>query len=328
MVHFTTVVESNAQFARDHKDMELVCVLAGATSGIGASTLETLVSLMPKSRFYVIGRSAARFTSQQTLLEYTTASCNVVFIEAEFSLLSHVDNVCEQIVARESRVDYLCMSPGMIPLNGAEYTKEGLETCFAISYYSRMRLLFNLLPLLRRSTSPRVLNILNAGKEKALADDDLGLERNWSALTVINHATTMTSLAFEHLAPKEEKMTLIHVYPGWVRTDNFSHLTAPEDSGLLWRSFLWFIRNLAGTLALLFGVSAKECGQRQAFHLISDRFGPGAWRLDHVSEEAPETSALKNYNAHSWPGRIWNYTISIFEQQSLRDKGVYSQDRA
>ncbi|KAL2005191.1 hypothetical protein VTN00DRAFT_3041 [Thermoascus crustaceus] len=122
MVKATTIRQSNARFASEYRD-GLVCVFAGATSGIGASTLERMALMLQAPTFYVVGRSAARFASQRAKLESLNPSCKVVFLEAEVSLLSDVDAVCRQITAAEQKVDCLYMSPGMIPLNfGAPIT--------------------------------------------------------------------------------------------------------------------------------------------------------------------------------------------------------------
>jgi len=63
-----------------------------------------------------------------------------------------------------------------IELRNCTDTKEGLDRSFALFYYSRIRLIMNLLPLIRQSPRPRVLSVLNGGREKAMLDDDIGLE--------------------------------------------------------------------------------------------------------------------------------------------------------
>ncbi|RYP45089.1 hypothetical protein DL768_008520 [Monosporascus sp. mg162] len=309
-MHLSLIREANARYSSSHEPV--VCVFAGATSGIGASTIERLARMFERPTFYVVGRSKSRFAPQRTRLNAINPSCKIVFLEAEFSLLSHVDDVCNQISASEQKVDLLYMSPGLIPLNGAEYTKEGLETCFVISYYARMRLIENLLPLLRRAPEPRVLSVLNGGKEASINEDDLGLEEAWSLLSVVAHATTMTTLAFEFLATQNKEMTFLHVYPGWVRTDNFSRLTAPESSGFAWASVLAFVRGLASMLALLFGTSAEDCAERQAYYLTSCRYKPGVWRIDHLSNGAPESDLLRKYREESSPERVWDHTQRVF----------------
>ena len=116
MVKATTIRQYND--SDKERDVELVCVFAGATSGIGASTLEKMVQTLQKSTFYVLGRSAPRCANHRAKLESLNPSCKLVFIQAEVSLLSDIYAACKQINAFEQKVDYLYMSPGLIPLNG------------------------------------------------------------------------------------------------------------------------------------------------------------------------------------------------------------------
>ena len=118
MVKITTVRQCN-NFNKE-QDVGLVCVFAGATSGIGASTLERMVQKLQQSTFYILGRSAPRFADQLARLKSLNSSCRLVFIQAEVSLLVDIDAACKQITAAEQKVDYLCMSPGLIPLNGPQ----------------------------------------------------------------------------------------------------------------------------------------------------------------------------------------------------------------
>ncbi|KAJ0418302.1 hypothetical protein BJY00DRAFT_315031 [Aspergillus carlsbadensis] len=317
MVALTAVRECNTCAASDER---MVCVCAGATSGIGAGTLSRLVQLRPNSTFYVIGRSAARFAAfqQQDLIgsiQSQNGSGKVVFLEAEFSVLAQVDDVCRKISGIENRVDWLYMSPGMIPLNGAQFTSEGLETCFALSYYSRARLLTNLLPLLNRSRRPKVLNVLNGGKEQPLLEDDLGLEHNWSAIRVVNHSTTMTSLLLDHLSAQNPEIAFIHAQPGWVHTDNFARLS-DGDHGLVWDLVVRGIQSVVTVLVTIFGISTSEAGERQAFHLTSGLFGPGTWLVDHHSEDVAPNLVMKQGRQQSLPGKVWSHTDGFFTKHT------------
>jgi NADP-dependent 3-hydroxy acid dehydrogenase YdfG len=124
--------ESNERFANENHEDGLVCVFAGATSGIGSSTLERMASMLPSATFYVIGRSASHFASQRAKLQTLNPTCEVIFLEAEISLLSEVDRVCKQITAAEKKVDYLYMSPGLMPLNGPQCKKLALSQLSAL----------------------------------------------------------------------------------------------------------------------------------------------------------------------------------------------------
>lgn len=70
--------------------------------------------------FYVIGRSATHFVALKTKIQSLNPTCKIIFLEAEMSLLEEVDRVCKQILNAESKLDYLYMSPGLMPLNGPQ----------------------------------------------------------------------------------------------------------------------------------------------------------------------------------------------------------------
>ena len=123
MVEASSIIQANAQFARE-QHAGVVCVFVGATSGIGAGTLEKMISMFQAPTFYVLGRSEKRFSTQLSKLQTSNPSAKVIFLECEFALLSDVDAVSKRITDSETKVDYLYMSPGLIPLNGAQCTPQ------------------------------------------------------------------------------------------------------------------------------------------------------------------------------------------------------------
>lgn len=186
-----------------------------------------------------------------------------------------------------------------------------------LQYYSRMRLIINLLPLLRKSTRPRIVNVLSAGHEKPILEDDIGLEKSenysWSAAN--NHHSTMTTLAFEYLADNDKKITFMHVFPGLVRTELFARVAAPETSGFLARILTRLFGRFGGILQWILGISALDCGARQAFLLTNDKYGPGeAWRIDDKSEPVTAAGVLEHYREEGWREKVWNHNLGIFER--------------
>ena len=215
-------------------------------------------------------------------------------------------------------VSTYCSSPLRLPMLTSRIdTKEGLDVCFALSYYSRMRLVTSLLPLLRQSSRPRILSVLNGGREKSMRDDDIGLENadNFAWRAAINHTTTMTSLALEYLAENDKRITFMHAFPGLVATENFSRLTAPESFGMFGRLLVVFIGRFVSMLQYLFGISAADCGARQAFLLTSDKYGPDeVWRINEKSEPVTAPGVLERYREGGWREKVWEYTTGVFEK--------------
>lgn len=119
MVAITKIAQSNNSFAAQQHE-GVVCVFAGATSGIGARTLERMVAMFKAPTIYVLGRSSTRFAVQRKTLEARNPACNIVFVETDVSLIAGIDLATRQIAAAETKVDYLCMSMGGVPFGGAE----------------------------------------------------------------------------------------------------------------------------------------------------------------------------------------------------------------
>lgn len=110
-------------------------------------------------------------------------------------------------------------------------------------------------------------------------------------------------------------MTFIHAFPGWVQTDIFARLTPPESSGVFWRMALATIRNVVKVIRNIFGVSAEESGERQAYHLTCGDFGPGhVWRIDNKSEVIRRDRFLGRYWEGAWAERVWEFTARVFEK--------------
>jgi len=118
MVAASTILQSNARFAKEQHS-GAVCVFAGATAGIGMATLKKLAQLLQSSTFYIIARSPSRHVGLLNQIREIGPSNVYIFIEAQVSLISDIDAACHKVTPSESKVDYLFMSPGGFPWQGA-----------------------------------------------------------------------------------------------------------------------------------------------------------------------------------------------------------------
>lgn len=197
-------------------------------------------------------------------------------------------------------------------------TDEGLETCFAISYYTRLRLVSNLLGHLRRSSNPRVLSILNGTKERKLYDEDIGLDSHWGMMAVVNHTTVLTSLVFDHLAETEKTITFIHCTPGFVNTGTERTLFPSKSNGFLWWAFITIMQVVSGWVIRFTGKTVKEAGERQAYYLTSEKYCPGSWRTDQFNEVVPDNAILEQYKQRGWAAKGWEHTLQVWEKALAR----------
>jgi hypothetical protein len=190
----------------------------------------------------------------------------------------------------------------------------------SLSYYARIRLTMNLLPLLQNASAPRVLSVLAGGKERRLFPEDLGLHRNYTFLRVIDQTTTMQTLAFQRLAQDNPTISFLHSYPGWVQTDIVQNAWLSQSRKLRWLSCLmrWILR----VLVRLIAVPVDECGERQAFLATSVRFIPErdgvegeVFLINEKCEDGRTRSnqmALRSWRAEGMIEKVWSHTMDVF----------------
>lgn len=127
MVSLTEVRASNA--ALTPSTVPKTALFVGATSGIGKYTLTELVSLNLPVKCYVVGRKASEPAMRPVLeaLRRKNTQAELVWVEAEVSLLSEVKRVCEFIKEKEERLDLVCLTAGYAPFGGrnGEYLLRG-----------------------------------------------------------------------------------------------------------------------------------------------------------------------------------------------------------
>lgn len=122
MVSTKEIVAANAAFGTKRTSGK-VFVFTGATSGIGAATMEKLATMVNTATFYVAGRSTPRFCPLRTKIEALNPNICIVFFECNVSLLADMDAFSTLITASEKHVDYLCMSQGTLPFTGPQCEK-------------------------------------------------------------------------------------------------------------------------------------------------------------------------------------------------------------
>ncbi|KAL1796864.1 hypothetical protein ACET3X_005404 [Alternaria dauci] len=294
----------------------LVAVFVGGTSGIGFFTAREFVRNTTSPHVYLIGRNATEAGRIIEELSSINSSSQVSFIQQDISLLKNVDEACSEIKSKEKQVNVLFMTCGYLTMQGRNETAEGLDRKMAVQYYSRMRFISQLTPLLDNASAAnnlsRVVNVLDpqAGLRLGGLDySDLSLRHNFSLRKVLLHASAMTNLSIAHLASENPKTSYIHGYPSAV------------DTGVTRELFGRF--NKAVTLALggLFGrflfVPQMESGERHLFAATAPRYAP---KVDGAQTEVIGSDGVKGSGSYvlNWNGDILTDTKNA---RKLREEG-------
>ncbi|KAF7951391.1 hypothetical protein EAE96_006704 [Botrytis aclada] len=235
MVPLPEIHTQTSHLLRTHSST-LIAVFVGGTSGNGTYSVLALASAHAKHStqsllLFIVGRNNEAATKIIAECRERCPRGDFRFVQArDLSLLKDVDRVCEEIkkilIERENEkgekawIDLLVMTQGVLTLS-RNATNGGLDSTYSLMYYSRMRFITKLLPLLLRSPLPsRVISILNPKLHGKLLPHDLSL-RNHSLLRYASsHVCWMTTFFMERIARENSgRISLMHIYPGVVRTD-------------------------------------------------------------------------------------------------------------
>ena len=121
MVSLKDVRASNASF-KEKAIPGLVALFIGGTSGIGKGTLIQFAKNANAPTVYVVGRSKASATPLLNELEKLNPNGTFTFIETQISLIKNVDRVCEEVKAKEKKLDIIFLSTGYLTLEGRQGT--------------------------------------------------------------------------------------------------------------------------------------------------------------------------------------------------------------
>jgi NAD(P)-dependent dehydrogenase (short-subunit alcohol dehydrogenase family) len=192
-----------------------VILVTGATDGLGKQVARDLAA--QGATVLLHGRS--REKGEATLQEIRDATGNqkLMYYNADFSSLDAVRRLAEQIQADQDRLDVLINNAGI----GAgsrparrETSADGYELRFAVNYLAPFLLTYQLLPLLRRSTPARIVNVASVGQQP-IDFDDVMLEDGYDGLRAYRQSKLAQVMSTFDLAEElsESGVTVNSLHP-------------------------------------------------------------------------------------------------------------------
>ncbi len=135
--------------------MSLVLV-TGATDGIGRETARELARR--GARVLVHGRSPEKVKAVVQELDALADSKMPAPVVGDFSSLEDVRAMAKLLLARGDGLDVLLNNAGVY-MNDAKVSRDGFEMTFAVNHLAPFLLTHLLLPRLRESSAPRIVNV-------------------------------------------------------------------------------------------------------------------------------------------------------------------------
>ena len=191
------------------ENMQKVILITGSTDGIG---LETARKLLSQNHHVLLhGRNPAKVQKVETTLSQLPG--RVESYVADLSRMSDVKALAKAVTEKHDHLDVLINNAGVY-LMPNPITKDGLDSRFVVNTIAPYLLTQELLPLLSKSSSSRVVNLSSAAQSPVNLDALKGKVRlsDGAAYAQSKLALTMWSRKLG-LAMKKNPM-IVSVNPG------------------------------------------------------------------------------------------------------------------
>lgn len=226
-------------------------------------------------------------------------------------------------------------------LRGRKENGEGMDCKMAVNYYSRVRCIFRMMPLLKAASEAgelsRVITVLAAGSEGDVRLDDLGLQHNFTLHACLAHCVVMTDFMIGELAKRYPGTAFSHSYPGTVKTGIANQLSGPVRLAV----------KVMYAVMTPWIINVQESGERHFFQMTSKcypsanggvgieipegmsvfadlngKVGGGAYLLDWDGKTAGDEALLSKYRAIDMGTKVWEHTMEVFASaDKMNEKG-------
>jgi NAD(P)-dependent dehydrogenase (short-subunit alcohol dehydrogenase family) len=154
-----------------------VCLLTGATAGIGAVTARVLAER--GATLFAVGRNPQKCAALVQELRQRTGNSAAEFFIADLSKQSDIRALARQVLDRCPRIDVLINNAGAIFFQ-RRLSADGIEMTFALNHLGYFLLTDLLLDRLKASAPARIVNVASAAHSRATLDfGDLQNERRY-----------------------------------------------------------------------------------------------------------------------------------------------------
>ena len=206
--------------------MNKTILITGSTDGIGKLTALQLAK--SGHTVYLHGRNHARLESTIQEVREASGSKNVHGFLADFSDLGAVSQMAEEVISQLAKLDILINNAGVYN-SKASTNQDGLDYRFVVNYLAPYLLTERLMPLLKKSSSPRIINLGSAAQAPVNSSALLGKEQLTEQAAYAQSKLALTMWTFD-LASKQPGLNALVVNPGSLLDTKMAH----EAFGQVW----------------------------------------------------------------------------------------------
>jgi len=217
--HYRGLVIATSKFTGQPRLPNKLCLITGATDGIGKEAASSLAT--QGWRLLIQGRDPDKGARVVDELKSRTQNPDIEFVQADFSSLSDVRRLAEQVMARAPHLDVLINNAGGA-FEKRGVSTDGYELTFAVNHLAPFLLTRLLLDSLKGSAAARIVTTASAAHRGAILDfEDLQSTRRFTTMGAYGRSKLANILFTRALAKRLQgkAVTATCLHPGLVRTN-------------------------------------------------------------------------------------------------------------
>ncbi len=195
-----------------------VCLVSGATSGIGEMAAQSLASM--GAEVVILSRNRERCVSSAQRMRAVSGNPAVDYLVADLSSQAEIRRVVSEFTKRYDRLDVLINNAGGFFMK-RHLSQDGIELTFALNHLNYFLLTNLLLPILQASAPARIVNVSSGAHRGAEINfDDLESKRSYNGWKAYAQSKLANLLFTYELARRLDRaqVTANAMHPGFVAT--------------------------------------------------------------------------------------------------------------
>ena len=196
-----------------------ICVVTGATSGIGLVTAQVLAH--QGATLIIVARNAERGAATVSRIRQETGNSAVELMVADLSVQAQVRQLASEIQHRIARLDVLVNNAGAF-FARRQLSQDGLEMTFALNHLAYFLLTNLLFDSLKAADSARIVNVSSEAHRRAHLDfSDLQGEHRYTGWRAYARSKLANILFTYELARRLAGTGIVTnaLHPGFVATN-------------------------------------------------------------------------------------------------------------
>lgn len=255
-----------------------ICLVTGATSGIGKATATALAE--NGAHVIIVGRNQKKTECTVQKVRAETGNTSVHYLIADFSDLQQVRDLAKSYTEQYSQLHVLVNNAGAF-FNRRIETDYNVEMTFLVNHLAPFLLTNLLLDTLQDSGPARIVNVSsNAYKYGSMDFNDFGFKQGYSGMKAYARSKLANVLFTYTLAQRlsNDAVTVNALHPGHVATD-------------IWKTDFPFVGPVLKWVMGLFALTPEQ-GADNSIFLATSPYIEGITGQYFVKREPVQTSPL------------------------------------